>query len=86
MLFSCGTRCRPGVERGTRCRPGVGTSARRQELKEDPDWEETKDEFKVRLRQTAFAIPAQDIRKAMGSMVRRCKELATGDGNYIKDD
>ena len=50
------------------------------------DWEETKDEFRARLRETAFSIPASEIRKAMGSMVRRCKELANGDGNYIKGD
>ena len=57
-----------------------------EKLKEDPDWEETKDEFRARLRETAFSIPASEIRKAMGSMVRRCKELANGDGNYIKGD
>ena len=63
--------------------------------KQEEDWEaqhpgqefnETMQEFKVRLRRTALRTSSANIHTATGSMKRRCKELAEGDGAWIKGD
>ena len=48
--------------------------------------EESYDDWKVRLKQTALALPENVIRKAMQSMRRRCLELCDNGGEWIKND
>ncbi len=50
------------------------------------EWEETFDEWKARLKKTALDLDEQTVRKAMGSMKRRCVYVAENDGEWVVDD
>ncbi len=52
----------------------------------DVDKTETIDEFKARLKRTALAVDSACIDKAMGSMKRRCMELGSNGGVWIKHE
>ena len=58
--------------------------------REEQSWpkgtEEKFEDWKVRLKQTALALPENAIRKAMQSMRRRCLELRDNGGEWIKND
>ena len=47
---------------------------------------ETYDQFKARLKRTAFSLPPEVINKGMASMKRRCVEVDRTGGEWIKGD
>ena len=44
------------------------------------------DVWKGRLRDTALGLEESAVEKAQGSMYRRCRELETSGGNWVKRD
>ena len=53
----------------------INMKMRRQEASFPDDLTETAEEYKARLRKTAMGLPATQVSRAVGDMVRRCNAL-----------
>ncbi len=49
-----------------------------------PPRQETRAAYVARLRRTAMSVPPQQLRKIIGSMVRRCRAVVAANGGHIE--
>ena len=50
------------------------------------EWKETQTQFEYRLERHLYSLPSSYIRKSMGSLKRRCRDIVANDGDLLIND
>lgn len=63
----------------------INVEMRAQEKSFRKSKRETTEEFKTRLRRVALSLPEAEVKKAVGSMVRRCATISAAAGELFTE-